>query len=799
MDTELPIAPETQMPWPVDRVIETDLLRRRPSKPTNHGPESVAMLELAQALATHPRSVAQRLVNAAMRLTGAGSAGLSLAESQDGEEVFRWIATAGEYTKYLDGTMPRHFSPCGEVLRQAQPLLMRDMIQAYPYVEKLDPLPAEVLLVPFASGGALVGTVWVVGHDPEHAFDEEDLRVVKSLAVFASAVSATVGLVRDLEARGAQFSRDLEASEQQRQLLDELMVERDQAAKAMARELSDTRRLREVAARSIGAEGNHALFGEILDAAIEITEADAGTIQLYDQASDSLNFLATRGFLPDIVDHFACVDASSGSPCGIALATGERAFMEFDPEAVDLDGSTKWHLDAGIRSAQSTPLSSRTGRPLGMFSTHWRRRRALTERELRFLDLLGRQAADLIERTQVEEALRSSEQELREGARRKDEFLAVLAHELRNPLAPIRSGIELLKRTDDPLVSKVRPMMERQVCHMVRLVDDLLDVSRITSNKVELKHETVSLRSLIDTAVEANRDAIAAADLTLDVRVDDPERNLTVDPTRLSQVLANVLHNATKFTGAGGKITVSTELSNGHGQTDAEQVFRIADTGMGIPQDRLSTIFDLFTQVRPDSSMRHGGMGIGLALSRSLVERHGGTITAESAGAGQGTTFVVRIPVRGDAAVQSSESAAAADVAKLGRLRVLVVDDNQDAADSLVFLFHTYGSDVRVAYHAETALNLLGDFDPSLILLDIGMPGIDGYEACRRIRELKGDAVRIIALTGWGQEEDRQRSTAAGFDEHLTKPVDFTRLEAIAAQCARHTSDRAQTTVGSTR
>jgi signal transduction histidine kinase/ActR/RegA family two-component response regulator len=796
MDTELLTSPEPPLPWPVEQVIDTELLKRRTSKPANYGPENLAMLELAQALATDPSSVVQRLVEAAMRLTGAGSAGLSLADSQDGEDVFRWIATAGEYTKYLHGTMPRNFSPCGEVLRQARPLLMRDLVQAYPYVEKLDPLPTEVLLVPFASGVALIGTVWVVAHAPDRIFDEEDLRVVKSLAVFASAVSATVGLVRDLEAREAQFSSDLQTSERQRRLLDELMTERDRAARAMARELSDTRRLRDVAARLIGAEGNRALFGEILDAAIEITEADAGTIQLYDPDTQALSFLSTRGFLPDIVAHFSRVDATSGSPCGLALASGDRAFVEFDPESADPDGSIRWHLDAGIRCAHSMPLSSRTGRPLGIFSTHWRNSRSLSERELRFLDLLGRQAADLIERTQVEEALRSSEQELREGARRKDEFLAVLAHELRNPLAPIRSGVELLKRANDPLVAKVRPMMERQVSHMVRLVDDLLDVSRITSNKVELKHETVSLRSLIDTAVEANRDAIAAAGLTLDVRVDDPDRSLTVDPTRLSQVLSNILHNATKFTGAGGTLTISTEVSYGHAQANAEQVFRIADTGMGIPQDRLPTIFDLFTQVRPDSSLRHGGMGIGLALSRSLVELHGGTIQAESAGAGLGSTFVVRIPMLGVATVQPSVSPTSEDVGKLARLQVLVVDDNRDAADTLGFLLSTYGGDVRVAYHAEAALNLLGDFDPSLILLDIGMPGMDGYEACRRIREIKGDTVRIVALTGWGQEEDRQRSTAAGFDEHLTKPVDINRLEAIATQCAGEASDGSPSSIG---
>lgn len=657
---------------------------------------------------------------------------------------------------------------------------MCDMIRAYPYVDMLHIPPAEVLLVPFAKDGVLVGTIWIVGHSVGHTFDEEDLRIVKSLAVFASAVSATVGLVSDLAAREAQFSSELAISERQRKQLDRLVMERDLAAQAITRELKDTRLLHDVASRLIGAEGNQALFGEILDAAISITQADAGTIQLHDKERGTLTFLATKGFAPDILAHFSSVDASSGSPCGIALATCKRTLVEFRQDLPDPDGAIKWHADAGLKSAQSTPLISRTGQPIGMFSTHWREQRELTERELRFLDLLGRQAADLIERTQVQEALRASERELREGARRKDEFLAVLAHELRNPLAPIRTGIDLLKQaTHEPIVAKLRPMMERQVIHMVRLIDDLLDVSRITSGKVELKHETVTLGSLVEVAVEANRSAIAAAGLALKLHIDEPERRIHVDATRMSQVLSNVLHNAMKFTDTGGQITLSTALSKLDGQTQAEQVFRITDTGVGIAADLLPTIFELFTQIRPDSSKRHGGMGIGLALARSLVELHGGTVTAESAGPGAGSTFVIRIPAVSLAAPQVPQEAPGA-AARLVGLRVLVVDDNEDAADALGFLLSAHGCDVRVSYLAETAIDLLGDFNPALVLLDIGLPRIDGYEACRRMRAMKGADVCIVALTGWGQEDDRRRAGEAGFNAHLTKPVDFDRLTHIA-------------------
>jgi signal transduction histidine kinase len=747
------------LPWSADPVIHTHLLQQRPSKAPNYQAENAAMMELMGELANDPESVTQRLVEVALRLTAAGSAGLSLAETEDGKEIFRWIATAGQYARYLHGTMPRDFSPCGEVLRRGEPLLMRDVVRAYPYTASLHAPPTEVLLVPFANNGKLVGTVWIVAHDPGHTFDKEDLRVVASLAVFASAVSATVSVVRNLAARES---------------------ERDQNAQAISRELQDTRLLRDVASRLIGTEGSDALFGEILDAAINITQADAGTIQLHNKDSNTLTFLATRGFAPDILTHFARVDASSGSPCGIALSTGKRAMVEFRRDAPDPDGSIKLHADAGFSSAQSTPLISRTGQPMGMFSTHWHAPRELSERELRFLDLLGRQAADLIERIEVQEALRSSEKALREGARRKDEFLAVLAHELRNPLAPIRTGTDLLKRAmHEPIVAKVQPMMERQTTHMVRLIDDLLDVSRITSGKVVLQHETVTLGSLVETAVEANRSALVAAGLELQVEMDEPERRLDVDATRMSQVLSNILHNAVKFTPAGGKIILSTRLDPGPSPSQVEQVIAITDTGVGIAADTLPTIFELFTQARPDSALRHGGMGIGLALARSLVSLHGGTLSAESQGPGTGSTFVIRIPAPALASLAAPQSIPSA-AAKLAGLRVLVVDDNRDAAEALGHLLSHHGSDVRISYLAEPAIDLLGEFDPAIVLLDIGLPFMDGYEACKRMRAMKGTGVRIVALTGWGQDSDRHRAAEAGFDAHLTKPVEFERLAAVA-------------------
>jgi len=724
--------------------------------------ENAAMLELVRVLATAPEAVVQRLVETAMSLTGADSAGLSLVDSEDGDEVFRWIATAGEYARYANGTMPRHFSPCGEVLRQGRPLLMRQVGLAYPYVGQLHASPDNALLVPFAEGGRLIGTVWVVNHDAARDFDTEDVRIVSSLSVFASAVNSTVGLMRQLQARQIEQAHELEDSE---------------------RELRDTRLLHALAARLIGSDGGSAIYNDILNAALQVVGADAGTIQLLDPTRQTLSLLVAQGFQADMRAHFASVDASSGAPCGRALAAGRREVRVFDPALPDPDGSTAWHLEAGLASAQSTPLMSRSGRPLGMLSTHWRERRVPSARESRFLDLLGRQAADLIERSQVQAALVGSEQRLRDAARRKDEFIAVLAHELRNPLAPIRTGIDLLRASPDPLVQRVRPMMERQVAHMVRLVDDLLDASRISSGKVRLKLERVAVGSLIDTAVESQQAALDKGRIRLVLDIDDRERRLLVDPARLSQVLSNVLHNAVKFTPAQGRITLRSSVEPSRRGDGALQVFEISDTGLGIAPDMLGSIFELFTQVRPDSSARQGGLGIGLALSRRLAELHGGTISAESPGPGQGSRFIVRIPLTRTAISAEAAPGQSAEQALAG-IPVLVIDDNRDAADAMALMLRQGGCDVRVAYGGEDGLATLGRFRAALVLLDIGMPGMDGLEVCRRIRLEHGHGVLVAALTGWGQQSDRDTAASAGFDLHLTKPVDFNGVARAVAQAA---------------
>lgn len=761
--SKLAIAPSICPPLPLESVLTTDELATRPSREADFSTENQVLLKLAASMAVAPSRLLQELVDHARTLCRAGSAGISLLDPEppDAAVQFRWIATSGEFKRYAGNTMPRDFSPCGSVLDANQMLLMRDPIRHFPYIKELSHPVCEVLLVPFYRGTDPIGTIWVATHAPDRTFDREDARVVTSLAQFAA---MAIHVITTSDQKLTQLAEDV--------------VQRKQAEAALAADLTDTRKLRDLAARLISDEDTSALVDEILLAAMEITEADAGTIQVLDAETQILGFLASRGFDKQEQARFRGVDATSGSPGGVALARGERSFVLFDdPSVPDPDGAIQWHREAGLNCAQSTPLASRSGRQLGMLSTHWRGRRELTERQLRFLDLLARQAADLIERAQAQDALRTSEKKLREADRRKDEFLAVLAHELRNPLAPLRTGVELLQHAKEKpeLIEKICPMMERQLCHVVRLIDDLLEVSRITTGKIEFQPQRVSIASLVGNAVEANGQAITDANLTLSMQFEDPQQMLNVDPVRFSQVISNILHNATKFTPPGGRISISTSIETA--EPDLLQlVIDIADTGIGIESHHLSEVFGLFTQLHRGDVPR-GGLGIGLALSRSLIEMHGGSIAVRSEGRDRGSCFTVRVPVARPIKPMPQPQAFSRHV--LQGQRVLIADDNRDAADSMGMLITQIGGAVRVAYDGESALEVLQEFPASFVLLDIGMPGLDGYQTCRRIRASKGHTVSIIAISGWGQKADRSKAEDAGFDAHLTKPVDPMQLATL--------------------
>lgn len=373
-------------------------------------------------------------------------------------------------------------------------------------------------------------------------------------------------------------------------------------------------------------------------------------------------------------------------------------------------------------------------------------------------------------------AWKQTEQMLQEADRRKDEFLATLAHELRNPLAPVRSGLEVLRLTSDPHVAKtIREMMGRQLGQLVRLIDDLMDVSRITSGKMMLRHERLSLQVLAETAVETVKPLIDASGHTLHLEFPNESIWIDADSTRLAQVISNILTNSAKYTPDGGQIwlTISRDQD--------EAIITIRDTGLGIPAEMLSKVFEMFAQVNRTLDRAQGGLGIGLALVRQLVQMHGGTITVESNGEGQGSNFTVRLPI--NSSELSSSMCASPRVARSGiSHRVLVVDDNADAAGSLAMTLKMMGNDVRIAPDGPEGIEIAEAFRPEMILLDIGMPKVNGFDTCRIIRELPwSKGMVIVAVTGWGQELHRQRSCDAGFDKHVVKPVELGKLEELLA------------------
>lgn len=471
-------------------------------------------------------------------------------------------------------------------------------------------------------------------------------------------------------------------------------------------------------------------------------------------------------------------------PHGImkVLRTGETEWAAAIPDSLLSElAQDEEHLrimrQLGWKSYICVPLRSRT-RTLGVLSfVTTESGRVYDETDLAAAEDLADRAAIAIENANLVAALKEADQ-------RKDEFLAMLAHELRNPLAPIRNAVQIFRVVGSP-VPELRwatDVIDRQVHQMTRLVDDLLDVSRITKGKIELHRERVELAVVVNSAVEASRPLIEKLGHELIVSVPPWPIHLEADLTRLSQVLLNLLNNAAKYTDQGGRIWVTAEQRNNHVQ------IRVKDTGIGIPEEMLPRVFEMFTQVDRSLERTEGGLGIGLTLVKRLVEMHGGTVEARSDGPGEGSQFIVCLPLAEEITDQRLLEPIGDPekfVTPVTR-RILVVDDNWDAAESLVMLLRMMGNEVHTAQDGLEAVAIAAEVRPDVVLLDIGLPRLNGYEVARRIREqVGGREMVLVALTGWGQEEDRRRSTEAGFDHHLTKPVDFATLQQLIADMNR--------------
>jgi PAS domain S-box-containing protein len=556
---------------------------------------------------------------------------------------------------------------------------------------------------------------------------------------------------------------------------------RDSQAQLEA-ELADSKLLQAISAEFTQEDNVQALYDKVMDAAAAVMRSDYASMQmLYPERGDGgeLRLLAYRGFTPEAARFWEWVRTDSKCTCGVALRTGQRCVAPDVKKCTFMAGTDDQvsYLQAGILAVQSTPLISRSGALVGMISTHWSQPHEPSERDLRLLDILARQAADLIERNKAKEKVLQQAAELLDLHRRKDEFLAMLSHELRNPLAPIANAVQLLRLEKDPspIHEQARTIIERQVGQLTRLIEDLMEVSRMSTGRIHLSEERLDLCGVVGRAVETVRPLIAQRRHALTVSSAESPIWLMGDAGRLEQVIVNLLSNAAKYTDEAGHIWLGLE------QVGGEAVLRVRDTGVGIAAELLPRIFELFTQGERSLDRAQGGLGIGLALVRQIVQLHHGRVEASSV-VGQGSEFIVRLPVVAAPASSDQATLAGPGESASGRCRVLVVDDNMDCLYSMKTLLARVGHEVATALDGPSALEAARTFAPQVVLLDIGIPKLDGYEVARRIRsEITLDGVLLVATTGYGQEVDRQHSRDAGIDHHLVKPLDFRKVQELLA------------------
>ena len=562
----------------------------------------------------------------------------------------------------------------------------------------------------------------------------------------------------------------------QRKLAEQALIASE---KRLQTDLRLMKRLQEVSTRLVrDADANPPLL-EIVDAAIQITGADMGDIQLFNPDEQALEIAASRGFDQPFLEFFNAVHAGHDTACGWAIQSGTRVVIDDITTSTVFQGTQALEvlLAARVRAMQSTPLLSRSGELLGVLSTHYRVPRAPDERDLQLLDVLARQAADWIERTHAREQLRDVNETLAKADQRKDEFLAMLAHELRNPLASIMAGSEVLRllRPEAPEAQEAREMIENEARQLSRLVDDLLDVSRITAGRITLRSEPLDLRNPVNRAVESLRPLFEDRWQQLQVQSSDEEIRVEGDAARLVQVFSNLLRNAAKFTHVGGTVCLTV------GRLGGQAVVRVQDNGRGIASEDLPRIFNAFESVEDARNRDGGGLGIGLPLSRKLVHLHEGTLRAFSRGRGRGSEFVVRLPLL--RALQSEEAATVACERPhrlAPRLRILLVDDNESFSAAMMSLLRAMGHEAHAIHSGELAIAAIRELRPKIVLLDIDLPGMRGDDVARAIKADAGlGNILLIALTGFGQERDRVQTRLAGFDHHLTKPVDANVLQQL--------------------
>jgi two-component system CheB/CheR fusion protein len=540
-------------------------------------------------------------------------------------------------------------------------------------------------------------------------------------------------------------------------------------------------------------------LNEVLAAAIAIHHTTMGDIQLYDSERDVLEIAAQRGFGPEFLEHFREVRANDGSACGRAIASRERVIIE----DVELDPEFEPHRPmaamAGFRAVQSTPLIDRQGNLWGVISTHFAEPHRPTERDLRMLDLYGRQASEFIHLIRVEkeqQAALEREQVAQTANILKDEFLSLLSHELRTPLTSVLGWLDLIERgiLDTSEQQQAIATIKSSAQSQLDLVENLLDTSRIIQNRFQICRQPTDLVEVLRQAIALVQPQAIAKNQRLETEFASDVGRLALDPNRIQQVFVNLLSNAVKFTPNGGRITV--RLTDSPSQVQVQ----VSDTGQGVAPDMLPTIFDRFRQADSSSTRREGGLGLGLFLVRSMVEAHDGTITAESPGKGQGSTFTVTVPKVTVAESVPSTPLVPVTGEALAGIRILLVEDDEQTLQLFATFLEYQGALVARADSAATALSILIREPIDILISDIGLPEVNGYELIRMVRALRPEEGRdlpAIALTGYASERDRQAASAAGFQRHLAKPVEFEELVAAIAQLLQESRDDADTSTES--
>ena len=850
--TQLPV----NNPAPLESVLCTEELYRRPSRPPDYEKENRTLVTLAQSLANSPEHILQTLADTILAFLNVDSSGVSLL-TKDGKH-FYWPAIAGEWSPHISGGTPRDFGPCGDVLDRGTPLMFRHFEKRYTYFQPVTPPVEECLLVPIYIRGKAVGTIWAITHSDRRKFDAEDLRQLTSIGVLASAACEVIVVsesARDLrlaalnvmedavQARSATeiMNAELRVSEERYRTLFDSIDEGFVIIEKVDAGIDDPADFRYVEVNPAFEEqsGLQGVIGRTLKQVIPLEAV--GWSLIFDMVLKTgepvrleralfttqrmLEFYAFRVaherrrvavIFKDVTSrrmadqaraNLAAIVRSSDDaifsqdPQGIITswnAGAERLFGYTAPEAL---GNSLAHLIPPQESDGALHISERILRAVGVEHHEIlisRRTGDMVDISLT-ISPISTPTGEVVGASTIARDIsgyRKATEALHESDRRKDEFLAMLAHELRNPLAPIRNSLEIIRRTwnagsltsrpadapghqpevpgfepSDNAVDSSMQIFDRQISQLTRLIDDLVDANRIRRGKIELRKEPLTLASIVHEVMQSIRPQCESLGHEVTVTLPPEPVYLIVDPVRLTQILGNLLSNACKFTGRGGHIWLTVE------RREASSIdIRVRDNGIGIAEDDLGRIFDLFTQVDQSLERSLGGLGIGLALVKTLTQMHGGIVEARSAGLGEGAEFLVRLPTTDSPPAPAPQPIVAGPLVA-PTFRILVVDDSRDAADSLAVLLRLEGHETHVAYDGLAAVETAARLQPDVILLDIGLPILNGYEAARTIREQERDKrPLLVALTGWGKEEDRQRSREAGFDAHVVKPVECAAL-----------------------